>query len=76
VLPFDASNPGSPGTGGLHQASNDGGSSHYWSQAGKEPVYLAQDGNLMSAEVSIAGSVFQRGTAHRLFKLPATGTGA
>jgi Tol biopolymer transport system component len=70
VLPFDASNPGSPAAGGLHQVSKDGGTSVHWSQDSKELVYLAPDGNLMSVEVKVAGSAFQTGTAQPLFKPP------
>jgi len=75
VLPFDASNPGSPASGGLHQVSKDGGTNPRWSRNGKELVYVAPDGNLMSVEVSVSGSTFQTGTAQHLFKLPATDTG-
>jgi Tol biopolymer transport system component len=75
VLPFDPANPGSP-AGGLHQISKDGGTDVRWSQGGKELVYLAPDGYLMSVAVSAAGGAFQTGTAQRLFKSPATGYGA
>ncbi|SPF46036.1 Serine/threonine protein kinase [Candidatus Sulfopaludibacter sp. SbA4] len=71
VLPFDAANPGSPSAAGLHQVSKDGGTFPRWSQNGKELVYLAPDGNLMSVEVRVTGSAFQTGTAQPLFKLPA-----
>jgi len=76
VLPFDPSNPASAGAGGLHQISKDGGDEPHWSQDGKELVYMAPDGYLMSVEVSAAGTAFQTGTAQRLFKSPATGSGA
>jgi hypothetical protein len=69
VLPFDAANPGSP-AGGLHQVSKDGGTAPHWSQNGKELIYLAPDGYLMSVEVKAAGSAFQTGTAQPLFTLP------
>ena len=68
VLPFDAANPGSPPAGGLHQVSKDGGTGAHWSQNGKELVYAAPDGYLMSVEITVAGSAFQAGTAQRLFK--------
>jgi eukaryotic-like serine/threonine-protein kinase len=69
VLPFDPANPGSPAAGGLHQVSKDGGTNPHWSRNGKELVYLAPEGNLMSVDVGVAGSAFQTGTAQRLFKL-------
>jgi Tol biopolymer transport system component len=75
VLPFDAANPASPAAGGLHQVSKDGGTDVHWSRDGKELIYLAPDGYLMSVEVSAAGSAFQTGTAQRLFKSPVTGSG-
>jgi eukaryotic-like serine/threonine-protein kinase len=68
VRPFDASNPGSPAAGGLHQVSKDGGTGVHWSQGGKELVYVAPDGYLTSIEVTATGSTFQIGTAQRLFK--------
>jgi hypothetical protein len=39
-----------------------------WSQDGKDLVYMAPDGYLMSVELSAAGSAFQTGKAQRLFK--------
>ena len=52
--------------------SKDGGTDARWSRDGKELIYLATDGSLMSVEVTVAGSAFQTGTAQRLFKPPAT----
>jgi eukaryotic-like serine/threonine-protein kinase len=68
VLPFDAANPGSPAAGGLHQVSKDGGTGAHWSQGGKELLYMAPDGYLMSVDVTVTGFTFQIGTAQRLFK--------
>lgn len=76
VLPFDASNPGSPAAGGLHQVSKDGGTDVHWSGDGKELFYLAPDGYLMSVDVNAAGASFQTGAPQRLFKSPATGFGS
>jgi hypothetical protein len=76
VLPFDASNPGSPAAGGLHQVSKDGGAQPRWTGDGKELFYLAPDGYLMSVDVNTAGGAFQAGAPHRLFKSPATGFGS
>jgi eukaryotic-like serine/threonine-protein kinase len=73
VLPFDASNPGSPAPGGLHQVSKDGGRDVHWKGDGKELFYLAPDGYLMSVDVNAAGGALQSGTPQRLFKSPATG---
>jgi Tol biopolymer transport system component len=72
VLPFDASNPGSPAAGGLHQVSQDGGTDVHWSGDGKELFYLAPDGYLMSVDVSAAGGTLQTGAPQRLFKSPAS----
>jgi Tol biopolymer transport system component len=71
VLPFDASNPGSPAAGGLHQVSKDGGDDIHWSGDGKELFYLAPDGYLMSVDVNAVGAAFQTGAPQRLFKSPA-----
>jgi len=76
VLPFDESNPGSSAAGALHQVSKEGGVDPRWSGDGKELFYLAPDGYLMSATVSVTGGAFQPGTPQRLFKSPATGGGA
>jgi serine/threonine protein kinase/Tol biopolymer transport system component len=76
VLPFDESNPGSPAAGGLHQVSQGGGDDVHWSGDGKELVFVAPDGYLMSVNVNTAGGAFQTGAQQRLFKLPATGSGA
>jgi Tol biopolymer transport system component len=76
VLPFDASNPGSPAAGGLHQVSKDGGGDVHWRRDGKELFYLAPDGYLMSVDVNTAGGAFQTGAPQRLFKSPATGLGS
>ena len=73
VLPFDASSPGSPAAGGLHQVSKDGGDSVHWRADGKELFYHAPDGYLMSVEVNAAGGAFQTGAPQRLFKSPFTG---
>jgi Tol biopolymer transport system component/predicted Ser/Thr protein kinase len=72
VLPFDASNPGSPAPGGLHQVSKDGGDYVHWNGDGKELFYLAPDGYLMSVDVSAAGGAFQTGAPQRLFKSSAS----
>jgi Tol biopolymer transport system component len=76
VLPFDASNPGSPATGGLHQVSKDGGTDVHWSGDGRELFYMAPDGYLMSVDVNAAGGAFQTGAPQRLFKSPGTGRGS
>jgi hypothetical protein len=55
--------------------SKDGGRDVHWSQGGKELVYMAPDGYLMSVDVNAPGSAFQTGTAQRLFKPPATDYG-
>jgi eukaryotic-like serine/threonine-protein kinase len=72
VLPFDASNPGSPASGGLHQVSKDGGDYVRWSGDGKGLFYVAPDGYLMSVDVNAAGGAFQTGAPQRLFKSPAS----
>jgi len=76
VLPFDESNPSSRANAGLHQVSNDGGKDVHWRVDGKEFFYLAPDGYLMSVDVNVTGGAFQTGAPQRLFKLPATGSGA
>ena len=59
VIPF-------PGPGGRWLISSDGGTSPRWRRDGREIYFLKRD-TLMAAAVNGQGSVFQAGTATRLF---------
>ena len=51
------------------QVSIDGGTSAKWRRDGKELYYLSADSNLMAADVSPGGSVFQVGAVRPLFRV-------
>jgi len=68
VRPFDPNSPtGTPAGGGKWQISTHGGTSPRWNGNGKELLYVAPDGTVMSAEVRGTG-VFQSGIPKPLFK--------
>ena len=68
VRPFDPNSPtGTPPGGGKWQVSTQGGLSPRWNRNGKELLYVALDGTVMSVEVS-GTSVFQSGIPKPLFK--------
>ena len=76
VLPFDESSLGSPAAaGGVRQISIDGGDDPHWRGDGKELFYMAPDGYLMAADVSVVSGALQSGAPRRLFKSPATNRG-
>jgi Tol biopolymer transport system component len=65
VRPF----PAPPGGGGQQMISQGGGYEPRWGKDGKELFYLSADAQLMAAEVTAAGSVFQlTSTPKALFK--------
>jgi serine/threonine protein kinase len=63
------------GNGGKSLISSGGGSFPRWRADGKEIVYLAADGWLMSVPVSGSGARFTVSTSTRLFKIDAQGGG-
>ncbi len=68
VRPFDPNSPtGTPPGGGKWQVSTQGGLRPRWNENGKELLYVAPDGTIMSVEVS-GTSVFQSGIPKPLFK--------
>jgi eukaryotic-like serine/threonine-protein kinase len=68
VRPFDPNSPtGIPPGGGKWQVSTGGGFSPRWNSDGKELLYVAPDGTVMSVEVT-GNAVFQSGTPKPLFK--------
>jgi hypothetical protein len=60
-----------PATGAKWQVSREGGRRPKWRQDGREIYWLAQDGTLMAAEVSI-GRTFQPGNVTALFETGVT----
>ena len=57
-----------PGPGGQWQISTAGGTWARWSPNGKELYYIAPDGNLMAAPISVNGPTLEPGEAHALFR--------
>ena len=69
VRPFDPNSPtGTPQSGGKWQVSTGGGISPRWNSNGKELLYVALDGTVMSVEVSGTTAAFQSGIPKPLFK--------
>jgi Tol biopolymer transport system component len=64
-----------PGPGGKRQISTAGGLEPRWRQDGKEIYYLATDGHLMAAEVSVKGDVLDVGAVSPLFAVARVGGG-
>jgi Tol biopolymer transport system component len=64
-----------PGPGGKRQISTAGGSEPRWRQDGKEIYYLAPDGHLMAAAVSVKGDVLDVGAVSPLFVVARVGGG-
>jgi hypothetical protein len=56
--------------GGKWLVSKDGGAYSEWRDDGKELVYIEPGGRLMSVSIDATG-VFQAGTPHELFRVPA-----
>lgn len=64
-----------PGPGGKRQISTSGGVEPRWRQDGKEIFYIAPDGRLMAAAVSMKGDVLDVGAVSPLFAVTAVGAG-
>jgi len=58
-----------PGPGGKRQISTAGGIQPRWRQDGKEIYYIAPDGRLMAAAVTVKGDVLDVGAVSPLFAI-------
>jgi Tol biopolymer transport system component len=70
IRPFAASETAGAATGAPYQVSRDGGYRPVWRGDGRQLAYVAEDGQVMTTDLTIANNQITAGVPRPLFRMP------